>query len=100
MFRIADLVHDKYLVSSVGEYVPRSSASGKWESIGLNRLYETMVFRVTSRKREACGCPSDVDWSEIDFLGAMTVRDALANHNKLLAKYRRKAKPPNRKAAK
>lgn len=54
-----------YIVSTVGEYFPGSNRTGKPEEIGMNRLYETMVFK--ARKSTNKCCPYEMaSGSELD----------------------------------
>jgi hypothetical protein len=59
-FRLATYVNG-YIVSTVGEYIPRGSY--EVQNIGWNRKYETMVFK--SRKSKEPGhceaCPYFID---------------------------------------
>ena len=98
-----------YLVSTVGEYVhPRHSAGSeqseaKWlkenwpgEEIGLDRKYETMVFRA-GKPCEAeecgpggCGLP-EIDGSELDSQGYNLRADAQRGHLAMCEKWAAKA---------
>lgn len=89
-FHLATLVRTgRILVSTVGEYVPRSQPNGieKFETVGCDRLYETYVFRTTKGKCECgCGLPL-INYSEIDSLPANDARTATKNHMKLCQKW-------------
>ena len=77
-FRMATVVGDgRYLVSTVGEY-QRSQEATEYTEIGWQRLYETMVFRVTEDGHE-CGCPS-MDPAELDMYPHNTPQSAEAGH--------------------
>lgn len=103
-----------YIVSTVGEYWPDSQVrkisaecrnihivgrGDDWdrdymnkigfEEIGLNRKYETMVFK--ARRTEDKCCPWRMaDASELDFDSYNTPEDAAAGHNKLCMKWSKK----------
>lgn len=77
-----------YIVSTIGEYVPRSGVTGgaEFEEIGCDRLYETMVFK--SRKSGYKCCPFEMkNCSEIDFKGYKTSKEAMKGHYKLCKKW-------------
>ncbi len=108
-----------YIVSTVGEYFPdattreilaqsrgvklegigdirRADYMKKigYEEIGLDRTYETMVFKAAKSKSkskdEAC-CPYRVtDYSELDGDGYKKPEEAFKGHLKLCAKWSRK----------
>jgi len=77
-----------YRISSVGDYYPASPRSGKREEIGIGRLFETMVFRVTGDREgdEGCGC-GEVDFGELDFEGYNTAGEAQTGHERMVEKY-------------
>ena len=108
----------KYLVSTIGEFVPQEgsmkvlakcrnvdlySLKGDnlerefikrfgFEEIGCGRKYETMVFHAGQECKESgcmCGLPS-VASSELDFLGYNTAGDAASGHMKLCLKWSKK----------
>ena len=110
----------KYLVSTVGEYWPDRVSreihakiyDQKWylenvsllgdyfdsaymkrfgfEEIGLNRTFETMVFRAVKDKENKC-CPYTAnDWDNIDFCGYKTAADAYKGHLKICDKWSKK----------
>ena len=79
-----------YLVSTVGEYIPdpripRVSTprrAGRWQEIGYQRLYETMVF--ASGKLCDCGCGlPEIDGSELACVGYNTAAAATIGHRAL-----------------
>ncbi|MBA7548495.1 hypothetical protein ES705_40955 [subsurface metagenome] len=104
----------KYIVSTVGEYLPdyevreilvRSRGiilKGKgderladymrkvgYEDIGLNRKYETMVF--PSRKSGDKCCPYVAkDWSNVNFDSYNSAEDAFSGHYKMCLKWAKK----------
>lgn len=84
----------KYLISSVGFYVPVSSRMNKKyeaQDIGLDRKYETFVFN-TKPGTCSCGCGlPNFDASEIDSLASNTIAEAQINHMKLCKKYDRRS---------
>jgi hypothetical protein len=92
----------KYLISTVGEYVhPRNSngseqAEAEWlkdnylgEDIGLNRKYETMVFKAGKPCSCGCGLP-EIDGHKLDFAGYNIAGDARKGHMKMCAKWAKK----------
>lgn len=105
-----------YIVSTVGEYEPdmaireryaqsrgivlegmgdarRDDAMKKlgYEKLGIDRIYETMVFpAVRGPKVDGC-CPWRMsDCSSIDFAGYNTAEDARIGHMKLCQKWAKK----------
>ena len=81
MFRLATEVGG-FIVSTVGQW---RSTTG--EDIGLDRLYETMVFR-SSPSPEQCGCVTQIDVTrEVDFLGYNDPQEAYAGHLELCEKW-------------
>ena len=117
-FHLCTLV-GRYLVSTVGEYLPDSNVretlagcrgitlEGQgdarradwmrkvgWEQVGCDRKYETMVFEVTkARCRTAtcgCGMPEVKSWSEVDFHGCNNAGEAWRAHLRLCKKWARK----------
>jgi hypothetical protein len=110
----------KYLVSTVGEYWPCRAVreihakvyDPKWlednklrrgddfdhaymvkfgyETIGCDRKYETMVFKVDKGECKCgCGLPQ-VDYSELDFNGSNDAKSARDGHMKLCKKWAKK----------
>lgn len=82
-----------YIVSTVGEYVPLANwERPKFEEIGLDRLYETMVFRAERVKEKNTCCPyrAITEGGELDFAGYNTSQDAYAGHMKMLRKWSKK----------
>jgi hypothetical protein len=77
----------KHMISTVGDYRPRSNPNRDRETIGANRFFETFVFKIT-KGRCGCGCgiPKIIP-SEIDALPANTAMAADRNHMKLCRKY-------------
>lgn len=76
-----------YLVSTVGDYRPVNEE--KSTNIGLNRKYETMVFRAGAAcARPECGCGvPDHDGHGIDFAPYNTAGEAQTGHEAMVAKY-------------
>ena len=72
-----------WLISTVGDYHPHGDNEPAQE-IGLDRLYETMVFEVvpgTECKRPECMCGlPQVDWSEGAMEGYNLPGDAQRGH--------------------
>ena len=82
-----------YRVSTVGDYYP--SENSKRTTVGCNRFFETMVFRVEDPDEdgaEGCGCGTVHSYEEIDFEGYNTAGDARVGHEKMVAKYHRIAR--------
>lgn len=108
-----------YIISTVGEYVPDSAVrkiyrevrglptdkiggaeemdfikitggvDGYGEEIGLDRKYETMVFRAMKSKRKCC--PYEMRSADnIDYQGYNLAADAYKGHLKMVAKYAKK----------
>ena len=78
------------LVSTVGEHHPHPRKD-KPESVGLGRLYETMVFPITNRcalvECGACGHP-DCEYGEpLDFAGYNTRKGARLGHMEMCRKW-------------
>jgi hypothetical protein len=108
-----------WLVSTVGEYLPDSNVreiladsrgiqlQGQgdarradwmrkvgWESIGYERLYETMVFRAGKPCQSTecgCGLPELASGSELDFEGYNTAGDATRGHYRMCEKWSQKS---------
>lgn len=86
-----------YIVSTVGDYYPRSKPNCKEsEEIGLGRLYETFVFKARRETNpEAQCCPyTAADWLEIDSLGYNDAQAARKGHMKLCNKWANKGGNP------
>ena len=101
-FHITTVVGEKYLISTIGEYVhPKNSGGSEkaeleymaknpnGEEIGHGRHYETMVFRAGKRcKAEGCNCGQPkICGDEIAFRGYNDPGSATQGHNELVAKY-------------
>lgn len=109
-FHLATQVGD-YLVSTVGEYIHPSHSGGSeateaawlkknWPGadIGLERKYETMVFRAGAPcAREGCGCglPS-TDGHEIDAKGYNDRRAAIEGHMRMCQRWAAHVDKPKR----
>jgi hypothetical protein len=103
----------KYIVSTVGEYLPDEGvreiyASSRgiplegrgeyrradymrkigYEEIGCGRKYETMVFKAHKTKDKCC--PYAMTSGELDFKGYNTPENAFAGHMKLCRKWSKK----------
>ena len=84
----------RYLISSVGFYIP-SCATDEWcrthplgEKIGCDRLFETFVFKAGPRCEGKCNCGvPQINGSEIDSLPANDPGTAQKNHMKLCKKW-------------
>lgn len=74
------------IVSTVGDYIPPHAE--KPVVIGLDRLYETMVFRAVPQTGAPCGCPFVQESGEnIDFEGYNDPDDAREGHLRFVEKY-------------
>lgn len=103
-----------YIVSTVGEYFPSSDVrkilansrgikiedkGDYWdadymqkigfEPIGLDRLYETMVFKAKKSKEKCCPYVMRTPAREIDFAGYNDPGEAYRGHLKMCNKYDR-----------
>lgn len=87
-FRTTD-VDGKWRVSTIGDYHP--GGQDKADTIGIGRLYETMVFRL-GREVCKCGCKAPIvaQWSELDFEGYNTKLAATRGHLKMVRRWLRK----------
>lgn len=95
----------KYLISTVGEYVPPHASGGSemaenvWLSenwpgmdVGHDRKFETMVF--IAGKRCKCGLPEiKRPANELDFSGYKTRGDAARGHEAMCLKYAEMQEP-------
>jgi hypothetical protein len=92
-FHLCTLIGD-FVVSTVGEYIPQSDRGKKpkhFEQIGIQRTYETMVFRATGTTCEGelcggCGLP-DIIPSDLDFEGYNDAGSATRGHAALCIKW-------------
>ena len=76
----------KYIVSTVGEYKNSLTKEGEWEPLGMDRLYETMVFKA---QRSGYGC---CKWriiveKEMDMKGYNDEKSAYKGHLELCKKW-------------
>lgn len=81
-------VHNGVIVSTVGEYTP--SYQKEFETVGRDRLYETMVFKAIPTTADDCAaCPyrCDVEGGEIDFDGYNSAQAAYKGHLALCRKW-------------
>lgn len=77
-----------YIVSTVGEYYPRSNGikPNKMVEIGLDRFFETMVFKAI--KSDCGACPYEIKSGDNkDFNGYKTRKEAFEGHYKMCEKY-------------
>lgn len=81
-FHLATRVGD-HLISTVGDYHPRGSKEP--QQVGLDRLFETMVFCADGALK--CGCAEMTGWDEVDADGYNTASDAQAGHMAMCRKY-------------
>ena len=78
-----------YIISTVGEYAPHGESFGNFVALGIDRLYETMVFEA-NREQEADAqcCPWTIDVSkEVDMEGYNDPALAYKGHLKLCRKW-------------
>jgi hypothetical protein len=81
VFHLHTHVNGKWCVSTVGEWYPRGTprqANRGPETIGSDRLYETMVFRVIGK---------DIDLSELEMAPYNDREAAQKGHMALVEKY-------------
>lgn len=85
-FRLNTYVNG-YIVSTVGEYVPAGKPeSASFEAIGLDRLYETMVFKA-EQSTHAC-CPfQQTNGDNLDFRGYNDAGAAYKGHLAMVKKW-------------
>lgn len=74
----------KYCVSTVGEYFPKGFAQTEPEQIGLDRLFETMVFKVDKK--------GQTNGNNLDFQGYNTLESAQEGHVRFCEKWDAKGK--------
>jgi len=61
-----------------------------FETVGVDRKYETYVFPASKRTEDLC-CPYEAsDWMEIDSLGYNSAEEAYKGHLKLCKKWAKK----------
>jgi hypothetical protein len=78
----------KHIVSTVGEL--QFSEKDGVKEIGMNRKYETMVFRARKSKRQCCPYTISQSLREVDFKGYNTASDATIGHMELCKKWSKK----------
>jgi hypothetical protein len=74
----------RYVISTVGEYLPGGNQQEEFSDIGYQRKYETMVFKVG--KILPCGCPK-INPSEIDMMPYNNPKDAMRGHMAMCEKW-------------
>lgn len=68
-FHLATYVPSGYLISTVGEYKPAGSGEDDaFETVGCDRLYETMVFPATPSEHVCCPWTA-AKWTELECTG-------------------------------
>lgn len=78
-----------FVVSTVGDYFPKyAGVSEGPQEIGLDRKFETMVFRVDGVCECGCGMPTH-NGESIDFDGYSNRATANAGHEAMCQKYER-----------
>lgn len=84
-FHLHTHVGRRYCVSTVGDYWPphRVDPEGP-ETIGIGRLYETMVFPLTKDGTDVA------DWSGLEMAPYTTRDDADAGHARMVRKWSRR----------
>jgi len=75
-----------YIVSTVGEYKPNEK-SKKYEQIGWDRIYETMVFKAKKGETQCCPFTADIEGGEIDMKGYNCADTAMKGHYIMCEKY-------------
>lgn len=79
-----------YIISTIGEMIrkqPVKDEEFKYDEVGYNRLYETMVFKSEPKLEVAC-CPYRVaDFSELECVGYNSDILAFAGHYAMCEKY-------------
>ncbi len=85
-FRLATYIPaSDVIVSTVGEYIRED---GKPQPIGMDRLYETMVFKAVPSGDKCGACPYSIQPSiEVDFEPYNTAKEAYAGHLALCRKW-------------
>lgn len=78
-----------WLVSTIGEYFPRNDETQ--QTVGLDRMFETMVFRVEPCDRADCREFHQTSGEELDFAAANTRAEAQREHERLCDAWSRKA---------
>lgn len=81
----------KYIISTVGGLTPLSNDDGPFEKIGLDRLYETMVFDAVKSKEKCCPYRMKTP-TELDFEGYNDSGKAYKGHMKMCLKWAKKQK--------
>ena len=82
-----------YIVSTVGEYKASDRKDNDpFDTIGCDRLYETMVFKAVKSKHGCCPYVQE-SGSNIDFAGYNEADAARKGHMRLVKKYQRKGTP-------
>lgn len=95
-FRMATVLNEKYVVSTVGE-MPADEVTkkilkikGPYQEIGLDRLYETMVFKVEPAEDKCCPFKAVVAGGELDFAAYNSAEEARKGHYLLIKKWKSK----------
>lgn len=76
----------KYIVSTVGEMLITLGNDEKYDDIGFNRKYETMVFRAKKSKYTCCPYVAVVSIQK-DFKGYNSAEEATKGHFDLCLKW-------------
>jgi len=80
----------EYIVSTVGQYRPGPPLHERGEDveIGLDRLFETMVFRAKPTPDAECGCTFQIDVAEeVDFAPYNDPKSAAVGHYAMCEKW-------------
>lgn len=89
-----------YIVSTIGEYVPRGCDSPQPLGCEPDSLYETFVFECGGgRCTCGCGLPLPDDWTEIDSEHMATPRAAKETHMRMCHKYAPQKRSPAKEIA-
>jgi hypothetical protein len=84
-FRLNTYVGE-YIVSTVGEMYLTLDGEEKLETVGCDRLYETMVFKAVKSNNQCCPYRIVVE-KEVDFKGYNKPEDARRGHLELCQKW-------------
>lgn len=89
-FHLTTAIGGRYLVSTVGRFVPDPlRAPEKIEPVGLGRYFETMVFEIDGEDEN--GDPNVLDWGGVDMEGYNFSLTAEQGHYAICERYSREA---------
>lgn len=88
-----------FLISTVGNYRPRVGRDCRreglrpMEEIGVDRFYETMVFKTVNGRCDCgCGLPK-IDLNHVEMIPAASPSKADRNHLKACRRYAKRERP-------